>query len=525
VAGTFHRDPGRRLKTGGQLPVSAFPPAELIDESDPGREQIVIVVPVRLRASDRGMLAHVGPIDTHKSSLVETVNQWAALLCGALDHRAVVNSLRDQEDRLRREALYDRLTGLPNRALFLERAEEALRRTGSGYRFGVLFLDLDGLKVINDSLGHLAGDRLLCQVADRISGEVSATDTPARFGGDEFAVLIDGVGDPAVLTRIAERLQEVIARPQHISGHEVVVTASIGVAVGSGSYPGAEDLLRNADIAMYRAKSTKKGSHAVFDVSMLAEAVDRLRIETEVRHAIDNHQLELEYQPIVDLATGVTVTLEALLRWRHPARGLLLPGQFLAVAEEAGLMVPIGRWVITEACRQLAAWRRAAMVADDLSVSINLSDREFWYGDPAATVRAALSSTGLPARSVAVEITESVVVHDLGAARTTLHALHEQGVRLYVDDFGTGYSSLNVLRQLPVDALKIDKSFISDMASNAKARELVRTIVTMGHNLGMDVIAEGIETASQHRQLRELGCALGQGHLFSRSLPGPHVTV
>ncbi len=545
IAGTFHRDPGRRLKTGGRLPVSAFPPAELIDESDPGTEQIVIVVPVRLRTSDRGMLAHVGPIDTHQSSLVETVNQWAALLCGALDHRAVVMSLRDQEDRLRHEALYDRLTGLPNRALFLERAEEALRRVDTGYRFGVLFLDLDGLKVINDSLGHLAGDRLLCQVAERISGEVSATDTPARFGGDEFAVLIDGVGDPAVLTRIAERLQEVIARPQYISGQEVVVTASIGVAVGSGGsgsaasgsaasdsaasgfavsgpepHLGAEDLLRNADIAMYRAKSTKKGSHAIFDVSMRAEAVARLRIETEVRHAIDNHQLVLEYQPIVDLVSGATVTLEALLRWRHPTRGLLLPGQFLPVAEEAGLMVPIGRWVIMAACGQLAAWRRTGSVPEDLCVSINLSDREFWYGDPVATLNQALSSTGLPARNVAVEITESVVVHDLGAARTMLQALRQQGSRLYVDDFGTGYSSLNVLRQLPVDALKIDKSFISDMETNAKARELVRTIVTMGHNLGMDVIAEGIETESQHRRLLELGCELGQGHLFSRSRPG-----
>jgi EAL domain-containing protein (putative c-di-GMP-specific phosphodiesterase class I) len=255
-------------------------------------------------------------------------------------------------------------------------------------------------------------------------------------------------------------------------------------------------------------------------MSMRAEAVARLRIETEVRRAIDNHQMELEYQPIVDLITGATVTLEALLRWRHPTRGLLYPGQFLPVAEEAGLMVPIGRWVIMAACGQLAAWRRAGVVPEDLCVSINLSDREFWYGDPVATVSAALSSTGLPARNVAVEITESVVVHDLGAARTMLQALREQGLRLYVDDFGTGYSSLNVLRQLPVDALKIDKSFISDMESNAKARELVRTIIIMGHNLGMDVIAEGIETASQHRQLLDLGCELGQGHLFSKSLPG-----
>jgi diguanylate cyclase (GGDEF)-like protein len=526
IAGTYHRDPARHLKPDTPVPVSAFPPAELIEESDPGTEQIVVVVPVRLRTSDRGMLAHVGPIDTQRSSLIETVNQWAALLCGVLDHRAVVLSLREQEDQLRHAALYDKLTGLPNRALFLERVEHALRRTRSGYRFGILFLDLDGLKVINDSLGHLAGDELLCQVAERLSGELAAADTPARFAGDEFAVLVDGVADTATLIDIAERLQEVIAQPMQIFGYEVVVTASTGIAAdvaGFAEGTSAEDLLRDADIAMYRAKSSKKGSHAVFTTSMRAEAVNRLRIETEVRHALDHGQFELHYQPIVNLASGAAVTFEALLRWHHPIRGLLLPGQFLPVAEEAGLMVPIGRWVLAEAFRQLAAWRRAGAVSDDLCVSINLSDRQFWYGDAVTTVTAALSESRLPPRCIALEITESVVVHDLAAAQAMLQTLHEQGLKLYVDDFGTGYSSLNVLRQLPVDALKIDKSFVSDMETNAKARELVRTIVLMGHNLGMDVIAEGIETHDQHHQLRELGCELGQGHLFSPSVPAAQV--
>ncbi|GFJ95311.1 hypothetical protein Prum_089530 [Phytohabitans rumicis] len=520
IAGTFHRDPDHQIKPDDPIPVSAFPPAELIEESDPGSGQIAVVVPVRLRASDRGMLAHVGPIDTQKSSIVETVNQWAALLCGMLDHRAVVTSLREQEDQLRHAALYDRLTGLPNRTLFLERVGHALRRaqTGSGYQFGVLFLDLDGLKVVNDSLGHLAGDRLLCQVAERISAEVRPADTPARFAGDEFAVLVDGLGDTAVLTAIAERLQEAIVRPQKVAGQELVVSASVGIAAGSSQYENAEDLLRNADIAMYRAKSRKKGSHAVFDVSMRAEAVDRLRIETELRHAIVDGDLELHYQPIVDLATGRTVALEALLRWQHPTRGLLPPAQFLAVAEEAGLMVPIGSWVVGEACQQLAAWRRTGTVPDDLWVSINLSDRQFWYGDAAATVAAALRQARLPARCIALEITESVVVHDLEAAQTMLQTLHDQGLKLYVDDFGTGYSSLSVLRELPIDALKIDKSFVADMAASGKARELVRTIILMGHNLGMDVIAEGIETSVQHELLRELGCELGQGHLFSRPI-------
>ncbi|MGN9910245.1 EAL domain-containing protein [Phytohabitans sp. LJ34] len=518
IAGTYHRDPTRQLKPESPVTVDAFPPAELIDESDPGAGQIAFVVPVRLRDSDRGMLAHVGPIDTQKSSIVETVNQWAALLCGMLDHREVVTSLRRQEEQLRHAALYDQLTGLPNRTLFLERIGGALGRAGggSGYRFGVLFLDLDGLKVINDSLGHLAGDRLLCQVAERIRAEVRPVDTPARFAGDEFAILVDGIGDPAALAAVAERLREAVGRPQMVAGQEVVVSVSIGIAEGTSDYQSAEDLLRNADIAMYRAKTRKKGSHAVFDVSMRAEAVDRLRIETELRQALADSRLELHYQPIVDLAAGTTVALEALLRWRHPTQGLLPPARFLPVAEEAGLMVPIGQWVIGEACRRLAGWRRAGTVPDDLWVSINLSDRQFWYGDAAATVAAALRQEELPAHCVALEITESVVVHDVGAARRMLHDLHGQGLKLYVDDFGTGYSSLSLLRELPIDALKIDKSFVNDVASSARARELIRTIILMGHNLGMGVIAEGIEDREQHAVLRELGCELGQGHLFSR---------
>jgi diguanylate cyclase (GGDEF)-like protein len=518
IAGTYHRDPARQFKPEGPVPVSEFPPAELIEESDPGAGQIAVVVPVRLRASDRGLLAHVGPIDTQKSSVVETVNQWAAMLCGVLDHREVVTSLRQQEDLLRHAALYDQLTGLPNRALFLERVAGALSRAGngSGYRFGVLFLDLDGLKVVNDSLGHLAGDRLLRQVAERIKAEMRPVDTPARFAGDEFAVLVDGIGDTGRLTAVAERLQETIGRPHGVAGQEVVVSVSIGIAEGTSDYQSAEDLLRNADIAMYRAKTRKKGSNAVFDVSMRAEAVDRLRIETELRHAVADGQLELHYQPIVDLAAETTVALEALLRWRHPTRGLLLPAQFLPVAEEAGLMVPIGRWVVGQACRQLAGWRREAVVPESLWVSINLSDRQFWYGDAAATVAAALGQEQLPAHCIALEITENVVVHDVDAARSMLHDLHDQGLKLYVDDFGTGYSSLSILRELPIDALKIDKSFVSDVASSAKARELIRTIISMGHNLGMGVIAEGIENRDQHTVLSELGCELGQGHLFSR---------
>jgi diguanylate cyclase (GGDEF)-like protein len=522
IVGTFERTPGRRAVSVSRCSATAFPPAELIEAVERPADEIVYVVPVKMRSNDWGMLSFVGPVDTQRSVSLETMNQWAAVLSVALDRQAVLESLREQEEGLRRAALYDSLTGLPNRALFLERIRNALQRAESapGYHFAVLFLDLDGFKVVNDSLGHLAGDRLLSEVADRISGDLREGDTAARFGGDEFAILVDGVADSSTLNSIARRLEAVIAKPLSSVGQDVAITASIGIAPSTRRYDSAEDLLRDADIAMYWAKTRDKGTHVAFDASMHAEAVSRLRTEAQLRRAIGREELELHYQPIVDLATGRTIAFEALLRWIHPTRGLLSPAHFLPVAEDAGLMLPIGSWVIKQVCQQLATWRQRGAIPQDVWVSLNLSNRQFWSGSVNDEIAKCLLDYNVPPECVAVEITESVIMHNFTTARTVLEQLHDQGLKLYVDDFGTGYSSLGVVHQLPIDALKIDRSFITNLATDAKTKELVRTIVLMGDNVGVDVIAEGIETEAQYTGLRQLGCRYGQGYWFSGPVRG-----
>jgi diguanylate cyclase (GGDEF)-like protein len=521
IVGTFSRDPAQPPIAATTYPASSFPPAELVAAAGRATDEIVHVVPVRMHPRDWGVLSFVGPVDTQRSTSLETMNQWAALLSVALDHEAVMESLRAQEEQLRRAALYDALTDLPNRSLFLERIRQALRRSQRrpGHQFAVLFIDLDGFKLVNDSLGHLAGDRLLSQVAERISATLREGDTAARFGGDEFAILIDGIADTPTLIAIARRLQDVIAQPVASVGQDVVVTASIGIAPSTRRYNSAEDVLRDADIAMYRAKSTDKGGHAIFDTSMHTLAVSRLRTEAQLRRAVDHGELEVHYQPIVELASTRTAAFEALLRWNHPTRGLLPPAEFVPVAEEAGLMLPIGSWVLRQVTGQLADWRRAGAVPEELWISVNISNRQFWSGTVADEITDCLSVHRLPARCLALEITEGVIMHSVDTARAMLQELHDRGLRLDVDDFGTGYSSLGVLHQLPIDALKIDRSFITDLATDAKTRELVRTIVHMGNNLDIAVIAEGVETGEQNELLRELGCRYGQGHWFARAMP------
>jgi diguanylate cyclase (GGDEF)-like protein len=522
IVGTFERAPDGPAVSVSRCTATAFPPAELIQAVKRPADEIVYVVPVKMRSNDWGMLSFVGPIDTQRSVSLETMNQWAAVLSVALDRQAVLESLRAQDERLRRAALYDSLTGLPNRALFLERIRDALHRAKwiPGYQFAVLFLDLDGFKVVNDSLGHLAGDRLLSEIADRISADLRAGDTAARFGGDEFAILVDGVADSPTLNSIARRLQAVIASPLGSVGQEVAITASIGIAPSTRRYDTAEDLLRDADIAMYWAKTRDKGTHVTFDASMHAEAVARLRTEAQLRRAIEREELELHYQPIVEMATASTIAFEALLRWNHPTRGLLVPAQFLPVAEDAGLMLPIGSWVIDQVCQQLATWRRTGATRENVWVSLNVSNRQFWSGSVNDEITKCLRANNIPPDCLAVEITEGVIMHNVTTARALLEQLHDQGIKLYVDDFGTGYSSLGVVHQLPIDALKIDRSFITTLANDTKTKELVRTIVLMGDNLGIDVIAEGIETEQQCTELRQLGCRYGQGYWFSRPVTG-----
>ncbi|MEJ3744662.1 EAL domain-containing protein [Actinomycetes bacterium KLBMP 9797] len=499
------------------LPTSRFPPPDLIGPTD--GESMVFVVPVKVDDSDWGLLAIVDTVETRVGTAREPSNHWAALLTVALDYQAVLATLRQQEEQLRVAATYDHLTGLPNRTLFLDRLRHALRRRTR--EFAVLFVDLDGFKVVNDSLGHTAGDGLLVQVANRIVASLRADDTAARFGGDEFLILLDGVAEPYTPARVAERLHAALARPFRLHGQDVVVTASIGITLADERYTDADDLVRDADIAMYWSKSHRKGSHAVFDVAMHARAVTRLQVETELRQAVERGELELHYQPIVHLGTGRSRGYEALIRWRHPTRGLLLPEEFLAVAEESGLIIPIGRWAIATACRQLAEWRRTPD-RDDLRISLNVSNRQFWQGGLVDEVESALRRSDLPASSLAFEITEGVIMDNVALACKMLEDVHALGCELHIDDFGTGYSSLEALHRLPIDALKIDKSFVAGLGIDTKSSALVQTIVLMGSSLGLQLIAESVETDLQRATLLRLGCAYGQGHLFSEPLP-PHL--
>jgi diguanylate cyclase (GGDEF)-like protein len=526
VAGSFRMGPEGVVQPAEPVRPEAFPPAELMELAERGANEMVFVAPMRVNASDWGFLAVVGPLEPQLITGREIMNQWAAMLTIALDHGAVLESLREQEELLRRAALYDELTGLPNRALFFDRLKHAVARAKvePDYRFGVFLLDLDGFKIVNDSLGHLAGDQLLVEVAERIQGSLRPNDVAARLGGDEFAVLLDGLGDDDGTAPIAERLREALGRPCLIDGQDIVVGATIGVALSSGGYDRPQDVIRDADTAMYWAKTREKGTHAVFDGAMRELAVSRLRIEGDLRRAIELDQLELHHQPIVDLATGRIVSFEALLRWRHPERGLIPPGDFLPIAEETGLMLPIGAWVLAEACRTLGEWRDLGL-ARDLRMSVNVSNRQFWHGRLVEDVTSSLLSAGVRPRDLGIEITEGVIMHDVKLARGILDDLHALGVGLHIDDFGTGYSSLEALHHLPIDALKIDRSFVTPLGSDQRSDELVRAIIAMGTSLGLGLVAEGIETEQHGQRLRELGCTLGQGYWLSRPLPVDRATA
>jgi diguanylate cyclase (GGDEF)-like protein len=388
----------------------------------------------------------------------------------------------------------------------------------------VLWLDLDGFKILNDSLGHQMGDKLLVQVAERIRAQLREADTAARFGGDEFAVLLLDIADTPTVKGVVRRLLENLGAIYDVDGHEIVVTASIGVAMSSTGYDRPDDVLRDADIAMYRAKSNGSGTYAIFDSSMHTTAMTRLKTETELRQAIEKRgqgssQMELHYQPVVHIGTGEVMGLEALVRWRHPLRGLVTPLEFLQVAEDSGLIVPMGRWVAAEACRQLTLWNAVELLGSDVRVSLNLSNREFWSPRLLDHLDLVLAESGVQPERLAFEITEGVIIDNLERALIVLHELHARGLQVHVDDFGTGYSSLQAIHRLPIDALKIDKSFVAGLGHDDRTTELVRTIVQLGMNLGVIVIAEGVETANQQACLRDLGCGWGQGYLFSPAVP------
>jgi len=433
-----------------------------------------------------------------------------------------VTDRKQAEDRLLHAALHDGLTGLPNRAFFMERLKAAIARTKREPErlTAVLFLDLDRFKIVNDSLGHPVGDELLVTIAGLLTAALRPSDTISRVGGDEFAILLEGGGDVADAVRVAERIHQRLTAPIALGGHEVFLTASLGIAVCTPDYERPEDLLRDADTAMYRAKASGRACHVVFHRGMHRSVMARLKLESDLRRAVDRGELLLLYQPFVALASGEVIGFEALVRWRHPQRGLLPPDEFLPVAEETGLVVPIGRFVLTEACRFLAALDRRHPGERPLSLSVNLSHKQFFHPDLFAQVEEALASSGLAPGSLGLEITEGVILAGAQVTGRRLARLKTMGVRLLLDDFGKGYSSLSYLHRFPVDFLKIDRSFTSRIEAEAGNLAIVEAIVKLAHQLGMAVVAEGVESADQLARLRDLGCEYGQGNLFAAAVDG-----
>ena len=429
-------------------------------------------------------------------------------------------------DQIAHQALHDPLTGLPNRALLLDRLRSALARSSrSPSLTGVLFIDLDRFKVVNDSLGHAEGDRLLVEAAQRLDRALRPGDTVARLGGDEFVVLCEELEQESEALRLAERLHRELLMPFTLVGEERhLITASIGVALARVGEADPEALLQNSDAAMYRAKNQGGGRHELFDETMRARVFERLRTERTLHHAIDHDQLRLHYQPMVSLYDRSRHGVEALVRWQDPERGLVAPDQFIPLAEESGLILQIGNWVLREACRQGARWRAELGRAAPLPVNVNLAARQLAQEDLAEMIAGALSEAGLNPRDLSLEITETALLECAETPARTLAALRELGVQVLLDDFGTGYSSLSYLRQFPVDVLKIDRSFIAGLGDRPEASAIVQAVVGMGHALGLEVLAEGIETEAQAREVTRLGCDLGQGFLFARPAPADTVT-
>jgi diguanylate cyclase (GGDEF)-like protein len=421
------------------------------------------------------------------------------------------------EAQLSHQALHDPLTGLPNRALLSDRLANALaRQARTGECVAVCFLDLDRFKIVNDGRGHPAGDTLLVSLAARLTAAVRPSDTVARFGGDEFVIIIDGVNDARAVLERAQDLIDAMAQPFVLDGEAVHLSGTVGVAVSTGRETG-DDLIRNADAAMYAAKGKERGSCALYDEGMHTTALSRLETERDLRRALESRELVNHYQPKCSLATGRIVGAEALVRWSHPQRGLVLPADFIPVAEEIGLIVPVGDWVLTRACFQLAAWRRDGR--GSLGISVNLSRRQLSSPGFPERVAQIIAEAGIDAADVTLELTESSLLGDAGAVADRLAAVRAIGIKVSIDDFGTGYSSLAYLRALPVDEIKIDRSFINDLPHDKGAQAVVASIVHLGHALGLTVVAEGVESQAQLDQVRKLGCDLAQGFHLSPPLP------
>jgi diguanylate cyclase (GGDEF)-like protein len=435
--------------------------------------------------------------------------------------------LQESKDHFRHAAFHDALTNLPNRALLAENLKFVIERAKQheDYQFAVLFLDLDRFKNVNDSLGHSIGDQLLITMARRLESCIREVDMVARLGGDEFAILLDGIPNQAEATNMARRIQEKLQSPFNLSGHEVFTTTSIGIAVSSTGYDDPENMLRDADTAMYRAKAQGKACYEVFDKGMHTHAVYVLQMENDLRRAIEREELRVYYQPIVALENGQLAGFEALIRWQHPERGFINPSDFIPLAEDTGLIVPLGLWILKRACQQLCQWQWQSPANRSLFMSVNLSGKQVAQPDLVENIRDILDETHVDAKHLKLEITESAVMENAEMAARLLKRLKALGVQLSIDDFGTGYSSLSYLHRFPVNTLKIDRSFVGRIGEAAENIEIVRTVISLAENMGMEVVAEGIETLSQLAQLRKLKCQYGQGYLFSRPVDAQSVSA
>jgi diguanylate cyclase (GGDEF)-like protein len=447
---------------------------------------------------------------------VDFMQAIANVLANAIERRA-------SEQQTQHEALHDPLTGLPNRNLFLDRLKHSLsvaaRRDTS---VAVLFLDLDQFKVVNDSLGHAAGDELLAAVAPRIEQALRPGDTVARFGGDEFAVLAEDVGNERGATRIAERIAEALARPFILREREHFVSASAGIAIGGGG-EAPEALIRDADSALYRAKERGRGGYEIFDEVMRSRVIEHMQIENDLRRAIQREEFELHYQPVIKLRDGSIVAMEALLRWNHPDRSLIPPLAFIPVAEESRLIVPIGRWVIEQACRQAAAWQELRPDSAPVSVAVNLSARQIADPDLLSHVEGSVRANRIDPSTLWLELTETTLLDDTSFVERTLESLKGLGVRLVLDDFGVGFSSLGYLKRLPLSMIKLDRSFVENLAEDSHDAAIVRAVNEMADTIGIGVVAEGVETDEQVRMTTALGCGFAQGFHFSEPVPAAHI--
>lgn len=431
-----------------------------------------------------------------------------------------VTERRAAEERLFHEATHDALTGLPNRTQFRTLLQEAIDQSKlKKTQFAVLFLDLDRFKVINDGLGHVVGDKLLVAIGERLRAGVRPGDIVSRFGGDEFTILLKSIPTSAIVTEVAERLQRELAIPFKIDGYEVFTSASIGIILSDENHGNPESFLRDADTAMYRAKETGKARYEIFDNAMHVRNMNLLQVENDLRRAIDREEFVIYYQPIINLTDKKIIEFEALLRWSHPDRGLVPPNEFIPVAEETGLIVPIGEWVLREACRQVCEWQKTFPLFANLGISVNLSIKQLMNPKLTDQVKDILNETNLDPRRLKLEVTETMVMENAELALNILSELCALGVLVSTDDFGTGYSSLSYLHHFPFERLKIDRSFVGRMDTEEKSEEIVRTILTLAENLHLEVVAEGIENEKQFDQLCKLGCHFGQGYLFSKPVP------